>query len=103
MIDLETDTLQDFIKEHDQVIVQYGAGWCGNCRIIKPKFRKLSEENQSIQFVYADAEKLPGTRELAEIKNLPTFAAFKGGKLIKQTEGNKVEKIQELIDEIANH
>ena len=100
MQDLETDTLDEFIKENDLVLVQYGAGWCGNCRMIKPKVKNLAAENESISFLYVDAEKLPGTRKLANVSNLPTFAAFSKGKLLEQAQGNKIEIVQELVDKL---
>lgn len=103
MTELNTDNLKQVLEDNENVIVQYGATWCGNCRMIKPKFKRLAGENESITFVYVDAEKYPESRKFAEVKNLPTFAAFKGASLIKQTEGNKEERIQELIDEITNH
>ena len=40
--ELNTDTLQEEIQNNEKVIVQYSAGWCGNCRIMKPKFKKMS-------------------------------------------------------------
>lgn len=101
--ELEQDNLQDFIAENDKVIVQYGATWCGNCRIMKPKMKRLSKDFEDIKFLYVDAEKLPGSRTLAEVTNLPTFAAFKGGKLVNQTQTSKEENLKALIDEIANN
>lgn len=101
--ELENDNLQDFIAENDLVIVQYGATWCGNCRIMKPKMKRLSRDFDDIKFLYVDAEKLPGSRKLAEVNNLPTFAAFKGGKLVNQTQTSKEENLKALIDEIANN
>lgn len=101
--ELENDNLQEFVEGNDQVIVQYGATWCGNCRIMKPKMKRLSKEYGNIKFLYVDAEKFPGSRKLAEVSNLPTFAAFKGGKLINQTQTNKEENLKNLIDEIADN
>jgi len=101
MIDLQSDSLQQEIDNNEKVIVQYGAGWCGNCRIIKPKFKRLATENTDIKFIYVDAEKLPLSRALAEVKNLPTFAGFKNGKIVAQSAGNKVEVINTVLDEIA--
>ncbi|MBV6646521.1 MAG: thioredoxin family protein [Cyclobacteriaceae bacterium] len=102
MIELAEDNLKQLVGDHDQVIVQYGATWCGNCRITKPKFKRLSTENESIQFVYVDAEKLPDSRALATVKNLPTFAGFKAGKLVAQAEGNKEETIKTILNQLAN-
>ena len=42
LLELETDTLQEVIAQNDKVIVQFSAGWCGNCRIMKPKFKRMS-------------------------------------------------------------
>ena len=39
--ELDTDNLAAEITSHEQVIVQYSAGWCGNCRLMKPKFKKF--------------------------------------------------------------
>ncbi|MEQ8239614.1 MAG: thioredoxin family protein [Cyclobacteriaceae bacterium] len=103
MIELESDTLDQIIKENDKVIVQYGATWCGNCRLVKPKFKRLALTNEDVKFVYVDAEKQPNSRALAEVKNLPTFAGFKGGKLVGQSAGNKESVIISVLDEIANN
>ncbi len=102
MIDIQDDNLNQLLQEHPRVIVQYGASWCGNCRIIKPKFKKLAEENQGIVFAYVDAEKSPLSRQFADVSNLPTFAAFKDGNLVNQKQGNKAELIQELIHEVTS-
>lgn len=101
--ELEQDNLQELIAEHDLVVVQYGATWCGNCRIMKPKMKRLSNTFGNIKFLYVDAEKLPDSRKLAQVSNLPTFAAFKGGKLVSQTQTSKEENVKSLIDEIANN
>ena len=82
------------------MLVQYGAGWCGNCRMIKPKIKNLATEHGDITFVYVDAEKLPNSRKLANVSNLPTFAAFSGGELVEQAQGNKIELVQELVEKL---
>ncbi len=103
LIELKEDTLQDLVNENQKVVVQYGAGWCGNCRIIKPKFKKLAALHENIKFVYVDAEKLPGSRGLADVSNLPTFAAFSEGKLVNQAQGNKIEIVEGLVNEITSN
>ena len=103
MIELSEDTLDQIIKDNDQVMVQFGASWCGNCRLTKPKFKRLSGENESIAFVYVDAEKFPNSRSLADVSNLPTFAGFKAGKLVLQVQGNKGEIINQVLDAVTNN
>ncbi len=98
--ELEQDNLSQLISENDNVVVQYSATWCGNCRIMKPKFKKLASENESIIFVIVDAEKFPESRKLADVSNLPTFATFVNGKFVNQTQTNKFEVLKDLVNEV---
>jgi len=103
MIELSTDNLHEVIKEHDRVFVQYGATWCGNCRMIKPKIKKLAAGKENVHFIYVDAEKFPESRGLADVANLPTFATFKGGERTAQFTGSKFETVEGMFNEIANN
>ncbi|MBE8721636.1 thioredoxin family protein [Sphingobacterium pedocola] len=101
--ELENDSLQEIVSSDNTVMVQYSASWCGNCRIMKPKFKKLSTENEHVSFVIVDAEKFPESRKLANVSNLPTFAAFKNGKLVNQVQTNKIEGLINLLDEVTRN
>ena len=101
--ELESDTLKNIVNENELVLVQYGASWCGSCRIMKPKVKRLSGEFENIRFVYVDAEKFPESRKLAQVSNLPTFAAFKRGTLVNQNQTNKEDVLKSLINEIADN
>lgn len=103
LVELTEDNLQQFVEDNDNVIVQYSAGWCGNCRLMKPKFKRLSTENDAITFIIADAEKFPDSRKLASVKNLPTFASFKNGALVNQVQTTKEEHLKNLINEITSN
>lgn len=95
--ELDQDNLKNIVTENDTVVVQYSATWCGNCRIMKPKFKKLATENEAITFVMVDAEKFPESRKLANVDNLPTFATFKNGSFKNQVQTNKFEVLKELV------
>lgn len=101
--ELTEDNLDQILAANPKVMVQYGAAWCGNCKITKPKFKRMAEENPGIEFYYVDAEKLPNSRKFADVSNLPTFAGFVNGALVKQAQGNKVEIIQDVKDAVANN
>ena len=49
--ELSQDNLSELVAENKTVIVQYSATWCGNCRIMKPKFKKLASENENVVFI----------------------------------------------------
>ncbi|WP_439130570.1 thioredoxin family protein [Polaribacter sp.] len=99
--ELTADNLQEIVNENEKVVVQYSATWCGNCRIMKPKFKKLASENEGVNFVIVDAEKFPESRKLADVSNLPTFATFVAGKKKNQVQTNKFDMLKELVSEVV--
>ncbi len=101
--ELDQDNLSELITSNDTVVVQYSATWCGNCRIMKPKFKKLASENENITFVMADAEQFPESRKLATVDNLPTFATFKDGAFVNQTQTNKFDVLKGLVNEVTSN
>lgn len=101
--ELTQDNLKQVVESGSAVMVQFSAGWCGNCRLMKPKFKRFSTENEDVHFIVVDAEKFPLSRQLAKVDNLPTFAAFKNGELVGQVQTNKADKLKELIDEVTGN
>ena len=101
--ELKDDNLAEVLVAHDTVLVQYSAGWCGNCRIMKPKFKKMAAENPNAYFVLVDAEKNPVSRKLANVDNLPTFASFKDGVFVNQVQTNKLDVLHSFVNEITDN
>jgi thiol-disulfide isomerase/thioredoxin len=98
--EIEQDNLAEVVASNETVIVQFSATWCGNCRIMKPKFKMMASQNEGIPFLVVDAEKFPESRKLAKVDNLPTFATFKNGVLVNQTQTNKADVLAELVQEV---
>ena len=101
LTEITDDSLAQIVKDNPKVVVQFSASWCGNCRIMKPKFKKLASENESISFVLVDAEKFPESRKLANVDNLPTFATFENGAKVNQVQTNRFEGLKELVNGIV--
>lgn len=99
LFELESDNLGSILSENEKVFVMFGASWCGACRMIKPKIKKMATENEQIKFVYVDAEHMTESRGLASpIRNLPTFAAFSGSEVIAKEIGTK--SIQSILESL---
>ncbi|RRA91715.1 thioredoxin family protein [Paenimyroides viscosum] len=101
LLELDQDNLQEILSANTKVAVQYSASWCGNCRIMKPKFKKMATEKEDVTFVIVDAEKFPESRKLANVSNLPTFAIFNNGALVDETQTNKADVLAELVNKLA--
>lgn len=103
LIELEEDNFQKVLDENKTVVVQYTAAWCGNCRVMKPKFKRFAGENEQVAFVLIDAEKFPEARKFASVNNLPTFATFKNAVLVNQVQTNKEDLLKNLINEVTTN
>ena len=101
LVELEEDNFQKILNENETVVVQYTAAWCGNCRVMKPKFKRFAGENEAVAFVLIDAEKYPEARKFASVNNLPTFATFKNAVLVNQVQTNKEDLLKNLINEVT--
>ncbi|MGY5847762.1 thioredoxin family protein [Salegentibacter sp. HM20] len=101
--ELDQDNLGEIVGNNKTVVVQYMATWCGNCRLMKPKFKKLASENEDVEFLLVDAEKFPESRKLANVDNLPTFATFKDGNFVNQVQTNKFEPLKDLVNEVTSN
>ena len=100
-----TSTDQDFkaqLAEHPLVVVKYYADWCGACRLFAPKFKKIADDARfaGVQFLDVNAETSPEARKLAGVSNLPFFATFKNGQLVKGDFTAKPELVETMISEI---
>ena len=102
MQDLTQDNLSEIV-ENNKSCSTILCRWCGNCRIMKPKFKRFSAEFDDAVFVMVDAEKYPESRKLATVDNLPTFATFKNGALVNQIQTNKADVLKSFIDETTNN
>lgn len=86
----------------EKTIVKYYAGWCGNCRLFTPKFKRLSEDErfEGIKFVDVDAENSPEARKMAGVTNLPFFAVFEGENLVDAVATSKEDSVVELLNKL---
>nr|ACG39615.1 thioredoxin F-type [Zea mays] len=84
------------------VVLDMYTEWCGPCKVMAPKFQEMSEKNLDVVFLKLDCnqDNKPLAKELG-IKVVPTFKILKGGKVVKEVTGAKIDELAEAI-EIAN-
>lgn len=97
----DTD-FKSILESKPAVIVKYYADWCGSCKLIAPKYRRISEDArfEGIAFLDVNAEENEQARHAAGVDNLPFFAIFKNGQLIKGKATSKEEGILQLLEEL---
>jgi thiol-disulfide isomerase/thioredoxin len=100
LLELSEDNLADIVNENERVVVQYGATWCGACKVMKPRVKKHAEETENVTFVYVDVEQFQESRSLTTIQNLPTFVGFVNGEVVAKEIGSKPDNLKNLVNTV---
>jgi thioredoxin 1 len=92
----------ELLKSEKILVVDFGAEWCGPCKMIAPIIDELSTEyKENATIVKVDVDNTPELARKFGISGIPTLMFFKDGKLVKNQVGF-VDKsqIKNIIDSL---
>ncbi|KNC79169.1 hypothetical protein SARC_08433 [Sphaeroforma arctica JP610] len=80
---LNDDNFDDFIDDHDIVLVAFTAAWCGHCKKLHPEWNEaakyLAKENSEAKLAWIDAAKNKEIADDYDITSYPTLKYFRHG------------------------
>ncbi|MGM0405653.1 MAG: thioredoxin [Thermoplasmatota archaeon] len=94
----------ELIQEHENVIVDFWATWCGPCKRMEPVYEELAKEYGNVLFGKVNTENNPQTTSKFGVQAIPAFIFIKNGQPVGQATGavqkdqmkNKIEDIFDL-------
>lgn len=79
---LTEHTFESAVSDHDIVLVDWWASWCGPCKMFAPTFEAASEQHDDILFAKVDTEAEQRLAGAAGIMSIPTLMIFREGVLV---------------------
>jgi thioredoxin 1 len=94
--------LQEKIKNGEKIIVEMWAPWCGPCRIMKPVFEKVAENNQTdVQMFTMNIDENRSVAIDYGVRSIPTIKVFNNGNVVDTKVGVLGEaSIKEMLSKL---
>lgn len=86
----DTGGLQTFADEHDLVLVDFFADWCGPCKQLEPVVKKIAADTDAA-VLKVDIDANPALAAAYNVRSVPTLGLFSNGELVEQLIGYQGE------------
>jgi len=82
------DHMEELVSEHDVVLADFYADWCGPCKMIEPVVEEIAAETDAaVAKVDVDAQQ--GLARQYQVQGVPTLYLFADGEPVEQVVGLK--------------
>jgi thioredoxin 1 len=78
--------LQQLVTDHDVVLVDFWAEWCGPCKMLEPTIEALATETDALM-AKVDIDEHQALAQQYRVQGVPTLYLFKNGEPVEQMVG----------------
>ena len=69
------------------VLMEFGAHWCGPCRVVVPLVEEIAKERSDIKVVKINVDEEQELAMQFGVMSIPTLVVMKNGKIVNQVTG----------------
>lgn len=97
------DTFEnEVLQAAEPTLVDFGAEWCGPCKMIGPIVEEVAQEYKGrLRVVEVNVDENPATPQSLGIMGIPTLILFKGGAEVSRIVGYRAKEA--LVEELLPH
>ncbi len=92
----------DVLRSTRPVLVDFGAEWCGPCKMIGPSLEELAKEyGEKVTIAKVNVDESPSVASRYNVRSIPALMVFKGGQVAASRIGAMPKnKIKEWVDSV---
>lgn len=90
---------ENFVQEHDKVVIDAFATWCGPCKRLGPIVEEASAARPNLAFAKVDIDQVQEVAQIFGITSIPTILMIEKGRLVKDNLGYlELDDLLQVID-----
>ena len=96
------DHLEQLVSEHDVVLVDFHADWCGPCKMLEPTVEEIAAETDAV-VLKVDIDELQELARDEGVRSVPTLQFYQGGEQVKRVIGvQDKDDLLAIVEELSN-
>ena len=102
-IEINEDKFEsEVLQSSTPVLVDFGAVWCGPCKMLDPVVEELAEDwSDKVKIVKLDIDHNPNIAMNYNVMGVPTLMLFSGGEVQQRLTGFRPK--QKIMEEFSPH